>query len=294
MLIIHKIENTHFSSSEAIIIDYILEQGLNIKNMSASAIAKATFTSAPLLVRIAKKLGYSGWNAFKEDYLKELEYLFTEQNVDASIPFVVSDDITTISHNIGQLQIETIQDTMALLDHDTLQIAFHFLRNTKELDVYGVSNNLLLAESFASKLFYIHHNVNICTLPGNPKVQAAMSDKTHCAILISYSGETGFIIEVAKILKTKNTPIIAITCIADNELSRLADVTLRISSREMLHTKIGDFATSVSIKYLLDILYAGIFSFDYQKNLDYKIQIAQAVDDRHSGYEYIDEEELPK
>ena len=57
MLIIHKLEHTHFSSSEAIIIDYILEQGLKIKNMSANSIAKATFTSAPLLVRSAKKLG---------------------------------------------------------------------------------------------------------------------------------------------------------------------------------------------------------------------------------------------
>ena len=39
MLIIHKLEHTHFSSSEAIIIDYILEQGLKIKNMSANSIA---------------------------------------------------------------------------------------------------------------------------------------------------------------------------------------------------------------------------------------------------------------
>ncbi|MFQ7171466.1 MAG: hypothetical protein ACLRQF_04810 [Thomasclavelia ramosa] len=32
-----------------------------------------------------------------------------------------------------------------------------------------------------------------------------MSDETHCAILISYSGETEFIIEVAKVLKKKET-----------------------------------------------------------------------------------------
>ena len=68
--------------------------------MSVSYIAQQTYTSAPLLIRIAKKLGYSGWNAFKEDYLKELEYLYSSQEVDASIPFVVSDDFMTIAHNI--------------------------------------------------------------------------------------------------------------------------------------------------------------------------------------------------
>lgn len=291
MLLIHKIEQTHFSATEAIIIDYILDQGLNIKNMSANSIAKATYTSPPLLVRIAKKLGYHGWNDFKDAFINELEYLFKEQNIDASIPFVVSDDIMTIAHNIGQLQIETIQDTISLINHDDLQQDLRYLRDCKELDIYGVSNNLLLAEEFKAKLFYLHKNVNICHLPGNAKVQAAMSTKEYCAILISYSGETNYIIDVAKILKNMQTPIIAITSIADNNLSKLADVTLRISSREMLLTKIGDFATTTSIKYILDTLYAGIFSFDYQKNLDYKIQIAKLVDDRHSGYEFIDEDE---
>lgn len=291
MLLIHKIEQTHFSTTEAIIIDYILDQGLNIKNMSANSIAKAIYTSPSLLVRIAKKLGYHGWNDFKDAFIDELEYIYKEQNIDASIPFVVSDDLMTIAHNIGQLQIETIQDTMSLINHDDLQQALRYLRNCKELDIYGVSNNLLLAEEFKAKLFYLHKNVNICHLPGNAKVQAAMSTKEHCAILISYSGETNYIIDVAKILKNMQTPIIAITSIGDNNLSKLADVTLRISSREMLLTKIGDFATTASIKYILDTLYAGIFSFDYQKNLDYKIQIAKLVDDRHSGYEFIDEDE---
>lgn len=290
MLITHKIEKTHFSASEAIIINYILEQGENIKDMSVSYIARETYTSAPLLVRIAKKLGYSGWNAFKEDYLKELEYLYSSQEIDASIPFVVSDDFMTIAHNISTLQIETIQDTMSLLNHDDLFKAMRLLRDAEEIDIYGVSDKVLLAQLFSEKMFFIHKNTHICSLPGDAKVQAAMSDQKHCAILISYSGHTEFVLKVARILKQKKTPMIAITSIADNELSRLSDVALRISSREMLHTKIGDFASSTSVKCLLDILYGCIFSFDYKKNLDEKINIAKEIDDRVSGFEFIDEE----
>lgn len=40
MLITHKIEQTHFSESEAIIVDFILKEGENIKHMSINAIAK--------------------------------------------------------------------------------------------------------------------------------------------------------------------------------------------------------------------------------------------------------------
>ena len=97
MLIVNQIENTHFSKTEKEIVDYIIDQGMNIEKMSANEIARNTFTSAPLLVRIAKKLGYSGFNEFKSAYLKELSYMLEETDVDASIPFLLSDDLMTIT-----------------------------------------------------------------------------------------------------------------------------------------------------------------------------------------------------
>ena len=90
MLIVNQIENTHFSKTEREIVDYIIDQGMNIEKMSANEIARNTFTSAPLLVRIAKKLGYSGFNEFKSAYLKELSYMLEETDVDASIPFLLN------------------------------------------------------------------------------------------------------------------------------------------------------------------------------------------------------------
>lgn len=290
MLIIHKIEKTHFSASEAQIIDFILTKGFEIKDMTISQIANMTFTSAPLLIRIAKKLGYSGWNEFKDAYIKELNYLYSSTEIDASIPFVINDTFVNIAQNIAKLEIETIKDTMELLQHDDLFKAMSILRNSKEIDIFGVSNNVILAEEFVEKMFFIDKKVMLCRLTGDPKIQAALSDSSHCAILISYSGQTKFILEVANVLKKKNTPIIAITCVADNDLSKKADVVLKISSREMLHTKIGDFASSQSVKLILDILYGCYFSLDYKTNLDKRISLAREVDDRFSGYEYIDED----
>ena len=66
MIITEKIGKAHFSASEKIIIDYISSLGLKIEKQSANQIAKETYTSAPLVVRVAKKLGYHGWNDFKE------------------------------------------------------------------------------------------------------------------------------------------------------------------------------------------------------------------------------------
>lgn len=260
MLIVNQIENTHFSKTEKEIVDYIIDQGMNIEKMSANEIARNTFTSAPLLVRIAKKLGYSGFNEFKSAYLKELSYMLEETDVDASIPFLLSDDLMTITKNLALLEKETIQDTQQLNHHDDLQEAVRLLQKAQVIDqVTG------------------------------QKRSACLADESHCAIIISYSGQTREMVEVAEIYHKRNIPFISITCMAENSISRLADVHLYLSSREMLHIKIGDFASTTSLKYLFDILYAGVFSYNYKKNLETKIVVASYVDDRQSEDEYINE-----
>ena len=52
-MIINKIQNTHFSESEEVILRYILSQSEAIEPMTIQDIANATYTSAPLLVRIS-------------------------------------------------------------------------------------------------------------------------------------------------------------------------------------------------------------------------------------------------
>lgn len=277
-MLIHKIEKTHFSPSESIIIDYILKKGKDIKNMTIAQIANETYTSSPLFIRIAKKLGFDGWNEFKEAYLKELDYLYLNQEVDANIPFVVNDDIMNIAYNLCVLERETIQDTYSLISHDDLQKAIRLLRDCKYIDVYSRSVHMHIVRSFQERMYILHRHVQLCSLSDELDSTYLMSDQNHCAIIISYSGHAPHIKHLIKTLRKKQTSIIAITNLEDNELSLLADVTLRMSSRELIYTKIADFASSLSLKYILDILYSCIFSIHYQQNLDNCIQIAKELD----------------
>lgn len=290
MIITEKIGKTHFSASEKIIIDHITSLGMQIENLSASQLAKDTYTSAPLVIRVTKKLGYQGWNDFKTAYLKELEYLLEEMDVDASIPFIIHDDIMTITTNLAKLEKETIQDTEKLLDHDQLAKIFSLLRQSQIIDIYGILDNLILAKHFQNQMSYIKKQVNICEITGNEKIMAYNASANHCGIIISYSGQTSHLLEVAKIYKSRNIPLIAITCIGENSINQLADAVMYMSSKEMLNIKIGDFASATSLKYLLDIIYAGVFSLNYKENLEQKIVIASLAEDKYSEYEYINEE----
>lgn len=289
-MILNKIEKTHFSESEATIMRYILRSGEKIADMTTKDIAEATFTSAPLCIRIAKKLGYEGWNDFKKAFLKELEYMYFTRDVDASIPFVVSDDTSTIAGNMFKLHEDTVKDTKSLLTHDDLAKAVSLLRKAEVIDIYTKSTYLYLAQGFMQKMRTIGKQVNVANINGDALMLAAMGNPSHVAIVVSYSGETPLVLNAAYMAQSQQTPIIAITSISQSTLSKMADVSLRMSSREMLNTPIGEFATGESIACLYDILYAVIFSFDYDHNLEYKLAIAKVIDDNYSEYEPINNE----
>ena len=153
MLLQEKMKNTKFSPSEEIVIDFILTKQERIKDYSTTMIAGETYTSPSLLVRISKKLGFSGYNNFKNAFLEEVQYLHKSHlNIDANQPFLKTDSIMNIANKITQLKTESLNDTLSLIHHDTLQKAVRALQKSNTVKVFGVSNLSFPAEEFVFKL----------------------------------------------------------------------------------------------------------------------------------------------
>lgn len=143
MLLLHKIEKTHFSPSEKEVINYVLRNSDQLDDLSIQAIADATYTSAPIVVRAAKKLGLNGWNELKKQLKNEIEYLYASNDIDASIPFVISDTYVDIANYIAKLEYETINDTLSLISHDLIYKVMSVLRNMKNIDIYILTGAIL-------------------------------------------------------------------------------------------------------------------------------------------------------
>ena len=149
MLLQEQMKTYPFSNSERIIVDYILQKQDEIKDYSTKMIADETYTSPSTLIRISKKLGFQGWNEFKETFLHEINYLNSHfQDVDANLPFTNQDTIMTIASKIVNLHIESAKDTLSLVQHDSLQKAVQILRRSQEVRVFAISNLNYIAEEF--------------------------------------------------------------------------------------------------------------------------------------------------
>lgn len=294
MLLKEKMETGNFSSSEKTVVDYILKEGINIQNKTVKEIAEATYTVPSTLIRIAKKLNYNGWNDLKEDFIRECEYLESHfLNIDANLPFKNNDTIMSIAGKIATLKKESIEDTLSLIRHDDLQKAIQIMKKASCIHLFAVSNNLLITQEFKHNMARIRKEVRIHGLQNEIIFDATLANPDSCALIISYSGETYVLANIINALKNKNIPVIVITSIGDNTLSRKADCVLRICTREKLYSKIATFSTDSAITYLLDVLYSCIFALDYDRNLNLKIETSKAIETgRFSTVDILKEEEF--
>ena len=139
----------------------------------------------------------------------------------------------------------------------------------------------------------IQKKVTICNLQGELVYSAMNADSHSIAIIVSYSGETPILSRVIQALKVNQIPIIAITNIGENTVSKNADVVLRICTREKLYSKIATFSTDISFEYILDLLYSCIFALNYDKNVERKTKISSMIEKgRFSTIDIMKEEEF--
>ena len=288
MLLQDKMTSHNFSPSEQVVVDFILEKQELIQDYSTTMIASVTYTSPSILIRIAKKLGYAGFSAFKKAYLEEIRYLQTNfNNIDANFPFGPRDSAATIASKLVALKQESLHDTLSLLDVPALTHAIELIEHAETLKVFTIANNTFHAEEFVFKMRHIGKRTETFSFSNTMYQEATMSKSQDVALLISYSGESGEVIAVVKRLKENNVPIILLTSIGENTLSQYATVRLNITTREKSYSKLGAFSSLESLNLLLDTLYACYLNLNYEKRYAYKLEMSKQTETRNISNEII-------
>lgn len=279
MLLREKIQCTRFSPAERGIAEYILKLEDKIEDYSSIRLAKETYSTPAAVVRFTKKLGYHGWTEFKKDYINELRYLKGAfQDVDANFPFNEKSTDSEIVHNICSLYEESIKDTAFLLDIEQIQKAVDLMVRAKRVVVFAVANMNFPVAEFVFLMDRIGKPVIFNDRSEMMPHMAYQMNPDECAIIVSYTGETLSLLRVLDLLEEKHVPIIAITSIGGNTLSKRAQISLPVSTREKIYSKIAGFASITSIRLVLDVLYSCYYARDFQKNTDYKLYHSRRIE----------------
>lgn len=272
-------EQAGFTPIERSIADYFLEAGEALREQSARSIAAKLYTAPSTVSRLCKRLGYAGYNDFRDDYLDELRYLssaFTD--IDANQPFRKSDDMRTIAAKLGALYRETVDDTLQLTDGEALEQAVGYVAAARNVFVYSAGPQSYLAEDFVDKMARIGRRVVVTYKDDTSYFFSVHGHTDEVFIVLSYSGETGGALRIAQRAKAAGSKVIALTSFGRNSLSALADVTLHVSTREKLVEKLGCYGMSISTMLLLDVIYSCVLALDYDRNVIDRVKATRAYE----------------
>lgn len=272
-------EKAGFSPIECAVADFFLDEGEGLRNLSARSIAAKLYTVPSTITRLCKRMGYSGYNEFRDLYLDELRYLMGSfVSIDANRPFAKEDSSRTIAAKLGALYRETVEDTLQLTEQTELDRAVELIAQARTTYVISSGPQAFVALDFADKMARIGHSVVVPPSEDMAYFLSTNARADEIFLIVSYSGETDCVVRTSQQAHKAKVPVVALTSYGRSTLADSADVTLRVSTREKLVDKIGCFAMSVSTLFVLDIIYSCVLALDFDTNLERRISVSRGYE----------------
>ena len=250
--------------------DYLLNHPEQVQRMSCRQLGEATYTSAATVTRFCKKFDCAGWPDFKLRFVSDLKYGFQLEDGEA-VRLSERENMVTLLQKVSDSYDHALEATRKALSLSQLLRIQKLLLKNLYIDFYAYDTNIHLARYASSQFF---HAGKIAAAYSETDVQV-LSTLTappgHLAVLISHTGESLKLIELARLLRRNGTKMIIITSGKGTTLGQMADEFLyapRPSTVGELETdklSIPTFFTAT--KYLLDLMFSIAFSAQYTKNV---------------------------
>ena len=257
-------ENKDFTENEEYIAKYIIKNFRNIRELDTNIISSETYTSNAGVTRMCQKIGFSGFQEFKMKMLEEVINMEKEEiNFDTG-DIDKRDDTKTVIEKLTKLSISSLKETKLLQETEMINIVADLITESEVIDFYGIGASHIVCLDAQYNFMRAGKVVNTFEGPDLQRVQAISSDRKHLAILVSYSGLTKEIIDIAEILQDKEINTVSITGYGNNKLVKKCKYNLYVTSREAL-VRSAAIYSRISMLNLIDVIY---FTY-YNKNYDH-------------------------
>lgn len=199
------------------IIEYILAHKKNVVDLSIQALASQLFTVPNTITRFSKKLGYDGFSHMKNS-LKEEASKETEQ--------------------IENPLVFKINKTIELIDTEKLEKVSKLLLEAKKIIFFGVGDTAVFCEMLMKNLKIAGIYAEFYVFRHEAELEIKQLRKGDVLFLISLSGETKLVLQMAKMAKDNGVTLISLTHFDSNSLQKMTDVQLYCySPRKMFNNR---------------------------------------------------------
>lgn len=223
---------------ESEIMRYIIELRDDIDSVTLKNVAEHFFVAPNTIVRLAHKLGFSGFTELKRSYSASLDRnRFTIEALPLDTQIVQTKDL---------LNDRTIDAVVALIQ-DASHIVFF---------CSGFSKYPCL--EMAEKLKIMGKNTDTLSERHVMRHYAELLGKNDLVFSVSVSGETQVSIDATSIAKTRGCKVVTLTGFSRNSLSKLADFPIYTVQKEI---RLGsmDLDSRLMFYYVFELIFERYF-----------------------------------
>lgn len=241
--------------------NYVLENGDQVVSLAASDFAELCDTSPASVIRFVKKLGFEGLQDFKIDIAKSLALkLNGQENIYEAV--TIHDSTMDIVNKIARGNIKAIEDTVGVLDEESVSEAIKAIIEANHINIYGVGASGLVAQDLQYKLMRISKSVSMYMDSHTQLTSSIHMKKGDVAIGISHSGRTLEVYKALEKSKQRGAKTISITKYGSSPISEIADIKLYTASVEK-HLRTGAIASRIAQLTVVDIIFIGVARNNY-------------------------------
>lgn len=228
-------------------------------------VAVAAGVSEAMIIKIVKKLGFSGYRDFRAaltNYNRsETAGLYSEISPD--------DTSREIVEKVFRTAKQALEETLAILDITAFDRAASILHGARHRDFYGIGGSAQIARDAAHKFLRIGLRASVQDDAHMMLMSASVLGPEDAVLAFSHSGTTRAVLEPLEIARDKGARTIAISNYADSPISSVVDVVL--CSTAQGSPLLGENAAArIAQLNILDALFVVIAQQDaefYESNL---------------------------
>ncbi len=230
----------------------------SVARESITALAERCRTSAPTVVRFAKRMGFSGYPQLRLALAKAAGI---EEGRTAREPISGTldpgDTLEQVVAKIGYADARAVEHTTEMLDIAALQAAVDALVGARRIDLVGVGASGVTAIDLCQKLSRLGLNAVYHTDRHAAVTAVSLRGPQDVVISVSHSGSTPDTIVPARLAVDKGATAIAITNHPGSKLAQTADITLVTTTRETTFRS-GAMASRIAQLVVVDCVFVGV------------------------------------
>ena len=188
--------------------------------------------SEAMVVKIAKKLGFSGFRAFRSALAEYNNFPTTQLHAE----LFANDSAGNIVQKVVQASIKALEQNLAVIEQAAIEKAAKYLSSSVFRDFYGVGGSAQVARDAAFKFLRIGVRASVFDDSQMMLMSACLLEKTDVAVAFSHCGQTAVVIDAVRQARRNGARIITVTNCRTSILAQESDVILCPNVEESLIT----------------------------------------------------------